>query len=134
MELQINDKTYTLRLGIGECEAQWHNEETGLEKVAVMEQVQIGAAHSKSIQTRIFIYDITPTGQRINRREVKHPTSEDEFDFFEQSQLGGAIKLFILNGIVRKMGIAHAIFNDAGEVEVKPIGWQLEPVEEGGGE
>jgi hypothetical protein len=115
MEIIINNKTYTIDFSTGKLEIMWADETTGLKKVAVMEEVSIGAAHSKRIQTKMYIYDITPTGQRINRKEQKYATSEADFDFFEQSALGAAIKMFVLNGMIRKLGFAWAIFNSSGE-------------------
>ena len=115
MEILINDKTYTVDISNGNLEISWFDDTTQLEKVAVMEEVKIGSPQSKSISTRMYVYDVTPSGMRINRKEVKYATSEEDFDFFEQSPIGSAVKLFVMNGMVRKLDIAWAIFNAQGE-------------------
>jgi hypothetical protein len=120
--VSINGIEYSIEISVGKLEVQFFNIETGLEKVFVFHQKEIELVN-KRVFDKFYSYDITPTGQRINRQEHTQTTSEEDFDFFELSMLGTLLKRFTVNGLFKNiLGLTNGIFDSNGVlIEEQPV-------------
>lgn len=113
-EIIINEKTYLVTLTESGCEVEFDNEETGLRKVVVFNELNITP---NRIRTTTTNFDITPTGQRINAVKKVRQTPPQDFQFFIESALGTAIKKSLANGIFRfVLGVTDKVFDEAGNL------------------
>lgn len=117
----INGKEYTININNGFLEVQFMNEETGLQKVYVFQDLSIGMPSSKRVDTIYYSYDITPTGQRINQQRHSYQSSAQDYDDFEQSTLGFILKRSIVNGLFRFiLNNAERVFDEQGNLIIEP--------------
>jgi hypothetical protein len=119
MITNINEKDYNININNGFLEVQFMNEETGLQKVYVFQDLSIGMPSSKRVDTIYYSYDITPTGQRINQQRHSYQSSEQDYNDFEASTLGFILKRSIVNGLFRFiLQNAERVFDDQGNLIV----------------
>lgn len=111
----VKGKQYSINIEAGKLEIEFDNEETGLRKVFVFQDLSISRPDTKKSETIYYSYDITPTGQRINQQRHNYLTSQQDYDEFEQSMIGFVLKRSIVNGFFRFIiKEANHVFLDDG--------------------
>jgi hypothetical protein len=113
-EITINNKKYLVTITQAGCEVEFDNEETGLKKVIVFDELSITPSR---IRTTTTSFDVTPTGKRINALKKIRQTPPKDFQFFIESALGESIKKSLANGIFRfVLGVTDKVYNEAGNL------------------
>jgi hypothetical protein len=113
----VNNKEYSINLDAGKLEIEFDNSATGLRKVFVFQDLTISELSLKRAETIYYSYDITPTGQRINKERYAYATSEEDFNDFENGMIGFVLKRSIANGFFRFIDkSASAVFNEQGNL------------------
>ncbi|MGJ3236426.1 hypothetical protein [Marivirga sp.] len=97
-QLTIDGKNYDITFMEDIVEVEYQDEVTGLKTVLVFEELTIKKG---VIKTEVHQFQITPTGERIQRNVYKRTTSEVDRQTFINSPIANLILKFITNGIFR---------------------------------
>lgn len=97
-QLTIDGKNYDIIFKEGSVEVEHQDEDTGLKTVYAFEELSIKKG---KIITEIHQFQVTPNGDRINRKVHKRKTSDEDYQTFIQSPIADLILKFITNGIFR---------------------------------
>jgi hypothetical protein len=113
-QLTIDGKNYDIIFKEGSVEVEHQDEETGLKTVYVLEDLYILKG---KIITEIHQFQVTPSGERINRKVHKRKTSNQDYQTFIQSPIADLILKFITNGIFRFLiQSTHKVYNINGDL------------------
>lgn len=125
-KLIINGKEIDLNIFSADFEISFKDENTGLEKVIECEEIII-KPKAKYVRTLWCQWDVTPSGERINKKRFPwHTTTPEDFEFFTQA-FGVPIKKYAVNGLFKtfmaSFGLAtFAVFDDTLQIiESQPV-------------
>ena len=98
-----NGIEYDVRTDGTSIEIERDNPTTGLRIVFVFQDLGIGRKESGRKEAVFYSYDITPTGERINRKTHAFTDTGEQFEAFAASELWQALKEQIINDFLLKI-------------------------------
>lgn len=102
--IATNGKEYEVRFNNDQnLEIQRFDEQTELEKVFVFKDLSIGNFESGRREAIFYSYEITPSGERINRQRHSFRDTDSEFAAFLQSTVWDTLKKSLVTGFLNKI-------------------------------
>lgn len=119
-KITINGIEYTITMTQEGVELQYFNEETGIDRLLIFEELFIIRTR---FRTAYLQYDVTPTGKRFNEKRISVDTPKEDLAIFQNSELALAIKKSIVNGMLRLfLKETAAVYDPQGNlIEQQPI-------------
>jgi len=103
-----NGKTYEIRFdNLENIEIERDDEITGLRKVFVFQDISIGNFESGRKEVIFYSYDISPTGERINKERHNYYDTENEFASFLNSHIWQSLTSLIIGDFFKKIEFTH---------------------------
>lgn len=97
-EITIDGKVYTITFKQGGLEVEHQDEGSGLNTVYEFKKLEIT---DTGIQTEVHQFQVTPTGERIDRKVYKKETEQVDYEGFIAQPITDLILKYVTNGIFR---------------------------------
>lgn len=97
-QLTINGKNYDIIFKEGGIEVEFDDEKTGLRTVYDFKNLNVS---ENGILTEVHQFQITPTGERIERNIHNRKSTQEDYEYFIASPIADMILKSITNGIFR---------------------------------